>query len=119
MSPYVWRALSWPFAGTIFWWLSGRGVEALRVVRRSVVHPRMNMTETVWATILFCFGVISLVGILTSTPADRDDIQFMALLAGGRLWGILGAVTIWTRFLQRRILKAEASEQLRSKPSPG
>ena len=105
----TWRALSWPFFGTLFWWLSGRGIEALRSAGRSLVHPRIRIVETVIAIILACIGVVSIIGILTSTPDDRKDIQFLMLVAGGILWGILAAATIAARVLQWRILKRQSS----------
>jgi len=104
----VWRALSWPFVGMLFWWFSGRGVEALSAARRSVGLPRISWVETIFALILFCIGLVALIGILTSTPDDRRDIQFLALVAGGLLWGVLAAVTIAARFQQWRIGKRSA-----------
>lgn len=105
MSADVWRPLAWPFIGFFFWWLFGRSVEALFAARRSVARPRINWAETIFALILFVVGVVTLVGILTSTPDDRSDIQFMTLIVGGLLWGVLSTATIVARFLQRRILK--------------
>lgn len=117
MSADVWRPLTWPFVGIFFWWLFGRGVEALFAARQSVARPRINWAETIFALILFVIGVVTLIGILTSTPDDRSDIQFMTLIVGGLLWGVLSTVTIAARFLQRRILKRSASVQ--SVTSPG
>ena len=104
----TWRAVSWPLAGVFFWWLAGRGVDALRTVRKSVVAPRITMAETIFAGLLFTFGVVTLVGILTSTPDDRRDIDFLALIAGGLLWGILAVFTLAARFLQWRLMKRSA-----------
>ena len=103
MFPDVWRALSWPFAGMFFWWFLGRGVEALSAARRSVARPRISWVETALALILFSIGLVALIGILTSTPDDRRDTQFIALIAGGLLWGFLATATIAARFLQWRI----------------
>jgi hypothetical protein len=111
MSPETWRALSWPFAGLIFWWLSGRGLEALQKARRSIVEPRLGWIETAFAAILLCIGAVTVIGALTSTPADRGDLQFMALLAGGWLWGMLASVTVVARFLQWRIVRRSATGQ--------
>jgi hypothetical protein len=119
MSPDVWRPLSWPFAGMFFWWLFGRSVEALSAARRSLARPQINWVETTFALILFGIGLVTLIGILTSTPDDRRDIQFMALIAGGLLWGILATATIAARFLQRRIVKRSGAAQSTSQPSPG
>jgi len=119
MSPDGWRPLSWPFVGMFFWWLFGRSVEALFAARRSLARPRINWVETTFALILFGIGLVTLIGILTSTPDDRRDIQFLALVAGGLLWGILATATIAARFLQRRIVKRSSAAQSTSQPSPG
>ena len=111
MFPDVWRALSWPFAGMFFWWFLGRGVEALSAARRSVARPRISWVEATFALILFSIGLVTLVGILTSTPDDRRDMQFLALVAGGLLWAILATTTIAARFLQRRIAKRSVAAQ--------
>ena len=105
MLPQIWRALSWPFAGVLFWWCAGRGIEALCAARRAVVAPLMTAVETAVAVVLFCIGIATLVGIVTSTPDDRRDFQFLALIAGGLLWGILATFTITARFFQWRITK--------------
>jgi di/tricarboxylate transporter len=97
--------LSWPFAGILFWWCAGRGIEALQGTRRSVVSPRLTWAETGFAVVLLLIGLATLIGIVTSTPDDRRDVQFLALVAGGLLWGILAAITVTARVFQWRILK--------------
>ena len=101
----AWRAMSWPFAGMFFWFFLGRGFEALSAARQSKVYPRISGIETSLALILFVIGVVILIGVLTSTPDDRSDTQFMALIAGGVLWGILALAPIVARFLQWRLAK--------------
>jgi len=105
MFPDVWRALSWPFAGMFFWWYFGRSVEALSAARRSVECPRISLIEAMFALILSVVGFVGLINILTSTPDDRHDFQFLALIAGAILWGILATTTITARFMQWRISK--------------
>jgi fatty acid desaturase len=119
MPPNTWRALSWPFVGILFWWFLGRGIEALRTARRSVVYPRIRWIETAVALILLATGLVTLIGILTTTPDDRSDLQFMTLLAGGLLWGILATVTITARLLQWRVAKRNAAAQATTDASPG
>ena len=105
----TWRALMWPLAGTIFWWLSGRGMEALLASFRSTLHPRLRWMEVMWAVILLLIGVVTLIGILTSTADDRADKDFMALTYGGVLWGVLAGLTVIARFRQWRISKSNPS----------
>jgi hypothetical protein len=109
----TWRAVSWPLAGVLFWWSVGRAIEALRAIRKTVISPRVTLVETVFAAVLVCIGLVVLVGTITSTPDDRRDLQFIALLAGGWLWGILGSITIAARVFQWRIRRrAKVAESL-------
>ncbi len=101
----TWRALSWPIFGVFFWWLAGRGIDALRAARKSILVPRITIPETIFAVIFLGIGVVAIVGILTSTPDDRRDVNFLAFLAGGFLWGIIAALMIAARFLQWRLKK--------------
>jgi hypothetical protein len=100
-----WRALAWPFAGIFFWWCAGRGMEALQGTRRSTVSPRLTLAETALAIVLLLVGLGTLVGLITSTPDDRRDVQFLVLIGGGLLWGLLAAITLTARVLQWRTLK--------------
>jgi hypothetical protein len=118
MLPDTWRALSWPLVGIFFWWFLGRSVEALPTARRSVVHPRISWIETACAVVLLGTGIVALIGMLTSTPDDRSDVQFMTLLAGGLLWGLLATVTITARFLQWRVAKRNAAAKITMDSSP-
>lgn len=112
MLPETWRAISWPLAGILFWWCAGRGIEAMRSARKAAIYPRMTLIETAFAAVLVCIGLATLVGIITSTPDDRRDVQFLALIAGGSIWGILASFTVIARILQWRILKRAAVEPL-------
>jgi hypothetical protein len=99
----TWRAISWPFAGVLFWWIVGRGIEALRSSRKAIISPRVTLPETIFAALFVCLGIVVLVGTVTTTPDDRRDLQFIALLVGGLLWGVLAGLTIAVRILQWRI----------------
>ena len=81
----------------------GRGIEALRSSRKAMISPRVTLPETIFAALLVCVGIVVLVGRLTSTPDDRPDLQFVALLVGGLLWGVLASLTIVARILQWKI----------------
>ena len=101
----VWRALSCPLAGVFFWWYAGRGIDALSAALRSVVRPRISWVETLVAGILVAGGIVALVGIFTSTSDDRHDLQFVMLVGGAFLWGLLAVSTVAARLLQWRIAK--------------
>jgi hypothetical protein len=105
----AWRALSWPIAGLILWWLAGRGIDALFASYHSIVRPRLTWMEVAWAIILLGIGIVTLIGIVTSTPDDRRDKDFMALVDGGLLWGVLAGLVLMGRFGQWRIHKSKAA----------
>src|SRR5258708_27147966 len=119
MSFDTWRALSWPFAGILFWWFLGRSVEAFLAARRSVVHRRISWIETGFALILLVIGLVAFIGLLTTTPDDGNDLQFMTLLAGWLLWGVLATVTIAAHFLQWRAVKRRLAAHATADPSLG
>lgn len=98
-----WRALIWPLVGIVFWWLTGRGIEALSASFQRTIHPRLHWIEVTWAVVLVVVGVVTFLGIVTSTPDDRRDKDFMALMYGGFLWGVLAGLTVTGRFRQWRI----------------
>lgn len=114
----TWRALTWPFAGMVFWWWLGRGLEALRATRIATVNPRLGWVDTGLGAIFIVIGGICLVGIVTSTPDDRKDGAFISLLSGGLLWGFLAALLIWTRIRQWRITKKKRMKASVVLPSP-
>ncbi len=101
----LWRAITWPLVGTFFWWIVGRSFEAILATRESQIEPRIRVAEVVVGSVLFCFGLVLLIGILTSTPDDRRDVWFICLIAGGLLWGLLGGFIVVAKFLQRRIAR--------------
>ena len=103
--------LSCPFAGMFFWWFAGTGIEALCAALQSVVRPRIGWVETLFAGILVATGIVALVGILTSTPDDRYDFQFVMLLGAAFLWGALATPTVAARLLQWRIAKRHIAAQ--------
>jgi hypothetical protein len=104
-----WRSITWPFAGILFWWSAGRGIEALRLSRKGLIAPRVTLVETVLAALFVCTGFATVVGAITSTPDDRSDIKFIALLAGGMLWGVLAGTMIIARIFQWRIRRGTKS----------
>ena len=100
-----WRALIWPLAGIVFWWLTGRGIEVLSASFQRTIHPRLHWMEVTWAVVLVVVGIGTFVGIVTSTSDDLRDKDFMALRYGGLLWGVLAGLTVTARFRPWRMRK--------------
>ena len=104
----TWRALTWPLAGLVFWWMAARGICAYAGTRRKVLEPRLSRIEIGIAGILFCLGPVAVVGFITSTPDDRADHMFMSLLAGTLLWGVLSVFSLIAGTRQWRMRRSSA-----------
>lgn len=102
MGVKTWRAITWPFVGLIFWWIAGRGVEALRASRRSVIDPSIGWVETgVGASLLVC-GLIVLIAPLFAGDPD-SDLSWVFISGSGAIWALLGAAIVIARIAQWKI----------------
>lgn len=101
----VWRAVTWPVIGMFFWWIAGRGAEALVAVRRSLLLPNLRWVEAVIGLLLLALGLILTIGFVFSTAADRRDPGFRFLIISGVLWTFLGALPFTAKIMQWRLLR--------------
>ena len=100
--PEFWRSLTWPILGIVFWWIAGRGIEALVASRRRLLSPAITWVEVVVASLVILPGVFIW---LLFFSGDRAGFVFpwpRALVASA-MWILLGAVTIGARIAQWRI----------------
>ena len=97
-----WRAISWPFTGLIFWWIVGRGVEALLAARRSVVRPAISWVETVIGALLLLWGIMLLIAPLFAGDS-HSEVPWMAICGSGVMWAALGGAVVMARIVQRKI----------------
>jgi len=101
----VWRATSWPFAGLLFWWLAGRGMEALdAALHRRKVSLNIRWVEALVGLFEFVSGGLT---VAVSISDTRQSLLMMTLGAGGGLWMILGAVVVVAKFLQWRLRREQ------------
>ena len=59
MLPEFWRSISWPFFGIVFWWIAGRGIEALVASRRDLLSPAITWIEVFVASLITSLGCLS------------------------------------------------------------
>jgi hypothetical protein len=99
-----WRALTWPIAGLIFWWMAGRGIEALLATRSHLILPALTWPETIVALLVSVSMGIILVGIVVD-PSIRSESIFpwRMELEACSLWLILALTTVVARVLQWRL----------------
>lgn len=105
-----WRAVSWPFVGAIFWWIAGRGLEALGAARQRLIRPRLHWAETATGVALFISSVV--VGVVLTDRGRDTPPADLVLTAGGVLWAILGAVIVAARLMQWRVRYKARVEKL-------
>jgi hypothetical protein len=112
MLPEFWRSITWPFIGVVFWWIVGRGFEALMASRQRVLRPAITWVEVFVGLLVIAFGVFLWIGFLAD-PNIRADCIYpwrLAAMAGG-LWILLCAAIVAARLIQwriRRQLRREA-----------
>lgn len=89
-----------------FWWIAGRGADALLAMRRNVIAPRIHLPETAIAFLLLAGGVLFCILEVVAFFSDRAAPMILAAMA---LWTFLGGITVRARYKQRRIMQAAVS----------
>jgi hypothetical protein len=114
----TWRALSWPLLALPFWWMAGRGAEALASARRKLLVPRLRWPETVISFLLMAGGATLALGFFFFTDGpDRSDPLLRLFSVAGGMWAVFGSLTVAARLAQWRIRKKNLAG-LASRPSP-
>jgi hypothetical protein len=102
----LWRALTWPFLALPFWWMAGRGIEALLASLRKTIAPHLRWWELCTGSIFFAGGATLCIGfLLFHEPSDLDS-QLGLFIGSMAIWAILGGVMVLAKFLQWRIAKS-------------
>ena len=101
-----WRALSWPFAGILIWWLVGRGLEAFLAAARSrrfaIIRPPLHNVEVaIGLAVLVAGSALSMLYLVGRNPSGLVTDPLLA--AGAGFWAVLGATMVFARVLQWRI----------------
>lgn len=105
----MWRAISWPVSGMVFWWIAGRATEALLAINYRQLVPKIGWVETVTGFLVMAAGATMLGGMLFGLSAAERDLESTRLAAAGGLWALLGGLSVIARFRQWRFRKHEAS----------
>jgi len=100
----LWRSFTWPIVGVIFWWIAGRGLEALLAARRRVLSPVITWIEVFISSLICTFCLLLLFGFLLDPDMRTGVIYpwYLVVPASG-LWVLLGATTVAARISQWRI----------------
>lgn len=96
------RDISWPILGVFFWWLAGRGIEALVSARRQLARPKIRWWEIIPGLLIAAYGGILAVGMVVDR-GSRQTLPWGIFFVIGILWFSLGVCTVWARVLQWRL----------------
>jgi hypothetical protein len=105
----VWRAITWPILGMPFWWIAGRGADALVAARRHTLAPRIVWVETVIGFLFMAAGATAVIGVEFFSGSDRNDLQSLAAVSG--LWAVLGGFSVAAKIVQWRLRKTLAGQR--------
>ena len=106
MEPRIWRAVTLPWLCLPFWWMAGRAIDALTVIKQGRIRPRIGWLEAVLGFLWVAGGATLLVGFMISPPVDKDG-DFTRFAASGGLWALLGALSVIARFRQWSLQKLQ------------
>jgi hypothetical protein len=102
---FVWRAMVWPILGMLFWWIAGRGAEALAAARQKRLTPPIHWLEMIVGLLLLAMGVLLFLVFALNRP--RDDPSDLWFLPMAILWAFLGSLSVAGRVLQWRLRKRQ------------
>jgi hypothetical protein len=100
-----WRAVTWPLLALPFWWMAGRGAEALSAAWRKLLLPRIRWFETLLSFGMMAGGVTAAIGLGFFAGADPVDPQLRLFVAAFVMWALLGSLTVVAKLAQWRINK--------------
>jgi len=107
VSVQLWRGITFPVSGLVFWWIAGRAAEALVAIKYGQLMPKIGWVETVVGFLVMAAGATFLGGMLFGVSPSQRDWESTRLAAAGGLWALLGALSVVARFQQWRFLKKQ------------
>ena len=99
----LWQAVTWPILALPFWWMAGRGLEALVSAKKRLIAPRLWWSETVVSFLLLAVGSTLVIGYLFFAGLDAGDPELRLMGAAGGVWAVLGSITVLAKYLQWRM----------------
>jgi len=97
----LWRALTFPVVGLLFWWIAGRAIEALCSMRRGIIFPRLRFIEGFAGALIMVVGLSSSLVMFADKSVLTDASLGMFALGAG-LWAVLGSLSTITCLVQWR-----------------
>ena len=113
----LWRAISWPVVGILFWWIAGRGIEGLLAARQRLIRPRITWIETITGAALFTFCAVA--AVCMPLFSGSDEHFFMSIfVAASLMWSAIGGAVVAGRVAQWRLRKRLIGGAQELSPAP-
>jgi hypothetical protein len=106
----TWRVITWPLVGILFWWIGGRGVDALIAARGRVIRPRITWSETIAGAALCAFCAVAAICMPLFSGPD-EDFPMRLFVAAFAMWSVLGGIVVIARVAQWRLRKPISGTQ--------
>jgi len=104
----LWPAVTWPVLALPFWWMAGRGLEALLSAKKRLIAPRLRWFETLVSFLLLAMGSTLVIGCLFFAGPDAGDSMIRIMGASGGVWSVLGSITVLAKYLQWKIRRSHS-----------
>jgi len=104
----LWSAVTLPILALPFWWMVGRGLEALLSAKKRLIAPRLRWFETVVSFLLLAMGSALAIGCLFFAGPDAGDSTMRLMGAAGGVWSVLGSITVLAKYLQWKIRRSHS-----------
>jgi hypothetical protein len=91
-----------------FWFLAGRGIEALVSTRKGLASPRIRWWDVILALVILAYGGI-LAGALLVDRDSAGALPWRIGVAIGVMWSALGTSILWARAAQWRLKRKGAT----------
>jgi hypothetical protein len=96
----LWSAVTLPVLALPFWWMAGRGLEALLSAKKRLIAPRLRWFETGVSSLLLAAGLTMAIGCLFFAGPDEGDRIIRTMGTAGGVWAVLGSFTVVAKYLQ-------------------
>ena len=113
----IWRVISWPLMGILFWWIAGRGIEALIAARQRLICPSITWIETITGAALCVFCGFEAVS-MSLLWGSHQPLPMKLFVAAFGMWAVLGGGVVAARLAQWRLRRALSLHDVAARPAP-
>jgi hypothetical protein len=97
---WAWAAMLYPIFAIPFWWILGRSLDCRRTLK-SETPAHLRWWDLALMLPLAIIGLAAWVSyVVTATPADKADINFIWVTTALGVWGVFAALATFIWFLQ-------------------